>query len=285
MESHQANCSRSIALPFLRWAGSKRQHRSLLKSFWSEKFSRYVEPFSGSASLFFDIGPRRALLGDINKDLIATFATVRNHPRRVHEALTSIPKGRSHYNEVRELNPKFLTPIKRAARFIYLNRYCFNGIYRTNSKGKFNVPYGGEKSGALPTLEHLKKSARCLKRATLMCADFRETLAKVQKGDFVYLDPPYAVSNRRVFVEYAANPFSVSDISVVGKLLREIHRKGATFVLSYADCTEARKTFSKWQVRRILTRRSIAGFLGARRNQYELCVTNFRPIGLRKPRD
>lgn len=285
MESHQANCSGSTALPFLRWAGSKRQHRSLLKSFWSEKFSRYVEPFSGSAALFFDIGPRRALLGDINKDLIATFATVRNHPRRVHETLTSIPKGRSHYNEVRQLNPKSLKPIKRAARFIYLNRYCFNGIYRTNSKGEFNVPYGGKKSGALPTLEHLKKSARCLKRARLMCADFRETLAKVQKGDFVYLDPPYAVSNRRVFVEYAANPFSVSDIFVVGKLLRKIHRKGATFVLSYADCTEARKTFSKWQVRRILTRRSIAGFLGARRNQYELCVTNFRAIDLHKLKD
>jgi len=278
MASRRVNHSHSTALPFLRWAGSKKQHRSLLKSFWSDKFSRYVEPFAGSAAVFFDIGPRRALLGDINKELIGTFATVRDHPNRVHKALIAIPKGRSNYYGIRRLGSKSLRPINRAARFIYLNRYCFNGIYRTNSKGEFNVPYGGKKSGALPTLEHLKTSARCLKRAKLICADFRKTLAKVQKGDFVYLDPPYAVSNRRVFVQYAANPFSVSDISAVGTLLTKIHRKGATFVLSYADCAEARKEFAKWKVRRILTRRSIAGFFGARRNQYELCVTNFRAV-------
>jgi len=276
MRSHQANRSHPSVLPFLRWAGSKRQHLSLLKSFWSDNFFRYVEPFAGSAVLFFNISPRRALLGDINKELIATFKTVRDHPSRVHKALASMPKGRSRYKEIRELKPDTLQPIKKAARFIYLNRYCFNGLYRTNSKGEFNVPYGGEKSGAIPTLDHLKNSAERLKCASLTCADFRRTLAQVREGDFVYLDPPYAVSNRRVFVEYAAKPFSVSDISVLGRLLKQIDRKGATFVLSYADCSEARNEFSKWQVRRILTRRSVAGFCGGRKNQYELCVTNFQ---------
>ncbi len=283
MRANRPKRTRSTALSFLRWAGSKRQHRSILKSFWSDVFSRYVDPFAGSASLFFDISPPSAIIGDINRELIGMFKTVRDHPGRVHNALTSIPKGRFHYNELRKIDPKSLKPIKRAARFIYLNRYCFNGIYRTNSKGEFNVPYGGKKSGALPTLAHLKESARCLRRARLHCADFRKTLAQVRKGDFVYLDPPYAVSNRRVFVEYAAKPFSVSDISMLGRLLKKIHRKGATFVLSYADCSEARKIFSDWQIRRILTRRSVAGSLGARRNQYELCVTNFRASGLQDP--
>ena len=276
MKTNQAHLSHSEAVPFLRWAGSKRQHLPLLRSFWSDNFSRYVEPFAGSAALFFNISPSRALLGDVNKELVTTFKTVRDNPGRVYKALASIPKGRSHYNELREVNPGSLPPIKRAARFIYLNRYCFNGLYRTNFKGEFNVPYGGEKSGVLPTREHLKSSAKRLKLATLICADFRKTIAKVRKGDFVYLDPPYAVSNRRVFVEYAANPFSVSDIATLGRLLKRIDRKGVTFVLSYADCPEARRTFSKWQIKRILTRRSIAGFLGARRNQYELCVTNCR---------
>lgn len=260
--------------PFLRWAGSKKQHLPLLKSFWSDKFSRYVEPFAGSAVLFFDINPRCALLGDINKDLIGTLKAVRSHPALVHRALSSFPKGREHYNAIRSIDPISLEPIKRAARFIYLNRYCFNGLYRTNLKGEFNVPYGGDKSGKLPSSLQLKISAEALKRATLIPADFRVTLAKVKKSDFVYLDPPYAVANRRVFVEYGAKHFNASDIVALGRLLSEIDQKGATFVLSYADCSEARQSFSGWRMRRILTRRSVAGFLGARRNQYELCVTN-----------
>ena len=90
----------------------------------------------------------------------------------------------------------------------------------------------------------------------------------------MYLDPPYAVSNRRIFTEYGAKPFTVPDIKVLGRLLARIDKKGAKFVLSYADCSEARKTFSKWKSKRILTRRSVAGFHGARKNAYELCVTN-----------
>ena len=274
MKIEQSNHASPKASAFLRWAGSKKQHLPLLKSFWSDKFSRYVEPFAGSAVLFFYLNPPRALLGDINKELISTLETVRARPGLVHRALSSIPKGREHYNDIRSIDPTSLKPIRRAARFIYLNRYCFNGLYRTNLKGEFNVPYGGEKSGLLPSSAQLKNSAKVLKRATLMPSDFRITLRKVRKGDFVYLDPPYAVANRRVFVEYGAKHFTVSDIEVLGRYLRKINRKGAKFVLSYADCSEARNAFSKWRVRRILTRRSVAGFLGARRNQYELCVTN-----------
>jgi DNA adenine methylase len=278
MRTNKAYLSKEELPPFLRWAGSKRQQLTFLRSFWSDDFSRYVEPFAGSAALFFNIGPRRALLGDINRELISTLQTVRETPGRVHKVLADIPKGPFQYGLVRKINPDSLSPIKRAARFIYLNRYCFNGLYRTNSHGEFNVPYGGAKAGPLPTRGHLQSAARRLKHATLMCADFRKTLARVRKGDFVYLDPPYAVSNRRVFVEYAAKPFSVSDIAVVGKILKDIDRIGATFVLSYADCSEARRAFSMWRVSRILTRRSVAGFLGARRNHYELCVTNSQRI-------
>lgn len=270
----KTNHRSSLPQPFIRWAGSKRQHLPLLKSFWSDKFARYVEPFAGSAILFFNLNPTRALLGDINKELISTFKTVRDHPTQVYRTLKAIPKGPVHYKRVRKENPNSLAPVKRAARFIYLNRYCFNGLYRTNLKGEFNVPYGGQKSGSIPTQEHLVGAASHLKRATLFCGDFRKTLSKVKRGDFVYLDPPYAVSNRRIFTEYGAKPFTVPDIEVLGRLLSRIENKGAKFVLSYADCSEARKTFSQWKTKRILTRRSVAGFHGARKNAYELCVTN-----------
>ena len=182
MKADQSKIDRPKALPFLRWAGSKKQHLPLLKSFWANKFSRYVEPFAGSAVLFFEVDPPCALLADINKELIGTLRAVRAHPTRVHQALSSIPKGREHYNEVRSTAPASLNQIKRAARFIYLNRYCFNGLYRTNSKGEFNVPYGGEKSGSIPSSEQLKSAAKLLKRATLLSTDFRVTLAKVRKG-------------------------------------------------------------------------------------------------------
>lgn len=276
MSPNHAQGSPSEALPFLRWAGSKKQHLPFLQSFWSSRFSRYIEPFAGSAVLFFHLKPRHAILGDINKDLIETFKTVRAHPSRVHKALQSLPKGRNYYYKVRKINPSTLKPIARAARFIYLNRFCFNGLYRTNSKGHFNVPYGAFKSGALPTAQHLRSSAKQLKSATLRCADFRQTLAAVRKGDFIYLDPPYAVSTRRVFVEYSAKPFLVSDIADLETILERIDKSGATFVLSYADCPEARKAFAKWRTTRVLTRRNVAGFLGARKKEYELCVTNAR---------
>ncbi|OQW29913.1 MAG: hypothetical protein A4E19_11205 [Nitrospira sp. SG-bin1] len=277
MKEDQTKIDTSTVPPFLRWAGSKKQHIPRLSQFWSPKYTRYVEPFAGSAALFFHIQPKRALLGDINDELITTLKTVRLSPTGVSHALSSMPKGKLYYNEMRETDPASLGSIMRAARFIYLNRFCFNGLYRTNSKGKFNVPYGGVKSGSIPSSEQLKKCAALLHRAELVSWDFRKTLAKAKKGDFVYLDPPYAVGNRRVFVEYGKQLFSEKDIKALRRILERISKKGVKFVLSYADCSEARKEFSKWSMRRMRTRRSVAGFLGARRNHYELCVTNLRP--------
>jgi DNA adenine methylase len=196
----------------------------------------------------------------------------------VHRALSLLSRSSTQYYKVRRVDPGELTSIERAARFIYLNRLCFNGLYRTNTRGQFNVPYGGAKSGNIPTLEHLKACSKYLKRARLIHADFRKTLALVQKGDFVYLDPPYAVSNRRVFVEYGAKPFAVEDIKILGQHLRKIDKRGAKFVLSYADCSEARKTFAKWSSRRVLTHRNVAGFAGDRKSQYEIYVTNCQSI-------
>ena len=188
--------------------------------------------------------------------------------------MVSLPEGREEYYEVRDLDSESLSPIHRAARFIYLNRFCFNGLYRTNFKGKFNVPYGAYKSGKLPSLEHLKSCAGLLKKAELIQADFRKTLSVVEKGDFVYLDPPYAVSTRRMFVEYGAQQFSLDDLDILVGQLRILDRRGAIFVLSYADLKESRKVFRNWKTRRILTRRNMAGFSAARKSQFEVYVTN-----------
>lgn len=264
----------SAVSAFLRWAGSKRQHVPFLRALWSASYSRYVEPFAGSAALFFAIRPPRALLSDLNGELVQAFKAVAAEPGAVWRALTRLDPGRSNYYVVRSRRPQDLRPAERAARFIYLNRFCFNGLFRTNRSGDFNVPYGAPKTKNVPTLEQLKACSALLRRASIVQADFRKTLERVGKGDFVYLDPPYAVSNRRVFVEYGRSVFTSKDLDELSKMLADISDRGATFVVSYADCREARGAFQGWTQRRVPVRRNVAGFWGARRTQYELYATN-----------
>ncbi|MGH2361408.1 MAG: DNA adenine methylase [bacterium] len=261
--------------PFLRWAGSKRQHVPLLRQYWcAAQHKRYIEPFAGSAALFFAVAPPRAVLGDLNGELIQTYRALSRDPEAVYRKLTRFAKGEAAYYRFRAMrrsDAKWL-----AARFIYLNRFCFNGLYRTNFRGEFNVPYGAPKNDRLPDLDHLAACAQLLSRARLVRADFRRPLAMVEPGDFVYMDPPYAVSRRRVFVEYGKEPFSTDDLIDLATWLEEIDRRGASFVLSYADSHEARSLFRGWENRRFAVRRNVAGFSGARRNHYELFVSNMK---------
>src|SRR5260370_20910355 len=132
---------------FIRWAGSKRLLLNRLRVLWPGGTRRYIEPFCGSACLFFDLEPARAVLGDLNEELVCAFRAVKRNPYIVIESLKRLPVGELGYYRVRRLPPQSLAESDRAARFLYLNRYCFNGIYRTNSQGGFNVPYGPPKSG------------------------------------------------------------------------------------------------------------------------------------------
>lgn len=259
--------------PFLRWAGSKRQHVPFLLRCWAEgHYSRYVEPFAGSAAAFFAIAPRAAILGDLNRELVQTYRAVRRSPSAVHRTLRTFPTGADAYYDVRAMHPT--DSRAKAARFIYLNRFCFNGLYRTNMAGGFNVPYGAPKTPNIPTLLQFRACARLLSRATLIAGDFREVVTKVRRGDFVYLDPPYAVSGRRVFIQYAKDHFATTDLPDLAAWLKEIDRRGASFVLSYADSGDARAAFRGWRTRRFSVRRNVAGFSNARRNHYELFLSN-----------
>ena len=146
--------------PILRWAGSKRQLLPLLSSYWKGA-ERYVEPFAGSCCLFYRLGPEVALLADKNPELIEMYDVLRRHPKApLHQAVTSLHTAKWLYLQVRALRPADLTQLERAARFIYLNRNCFNGIYRTNLRGEFNVPFAHYKQGLVPTLDELVARAR-----------------------------------------------------------------------------------------------------------------------------
>jgi len=263
---------------FLRWAGSKRQLLNQLRGFWSGSESRYVEPFCGSACLFFDLEPEQAILSDLNSELITTYRAVRRDAGLVIECLRRLPKGKQWYYRIRSMRTTALREAEIAARFVYLNRYCFNGIYRTNSSGVFNVPFGSQKSDSPWDSERLLRCAELLSRATLVAGDFGSVLARVERGDFVYLDPPYALANRRVFSEYQASTFSVNDLTRFSDWLPELDRRGASFVVSYADSPEARRLLKPWNPIRVRTRRHIAGFVASRRHAFELLATNKRPL-------
>ena len=244
-----------------------------LSPFWSERHTVYVEPFAGSACLFFELAPAAAVLGDTNSELIELFEVVRDDPSNLHERLCRLERDLDTYKHWRSLDPSSMDPNTRALRFLYLNRNCFNGIYRTNAKGQFNVPMGSKLAANIQR-EELIRCSEMLKNVKLIRGDFMDTLQHVGMNNFVYLDPPYAVSSRRIFKEYGKKIFDVADIERFSAGLNNIHKKKADFLVSYADCKEARALAKDWNSFRFSVRRNVAGFAGARRNAYEWLITN-----------
>ncbi len=266
---------------FLRWAGSKRQLLPILANIYEPAARRYVEPFVGSASLFFRLCPNQALLGDINAELVDMYAQVRDNLEELLRALRTFSNSREEYLVVRSQNPWDLSPPVRAARFIYLNRFCFNGLYRTNRAGQFNVPYGGEKSGRLPAEENLRSCSKALQRAELITGGFEDVLAQVQTGDFAYIDPPFSVRSQRIFKEYSPSVFTSQSITILRDWLTQLDCRGAVFLLSYAESPEADTLAEGYFSRVVSVRRNIAGFAGNRKCSNELLISNrlFREPG------
>ncbi len=230
----------------------------------------------GSACLYFELAPKKAILSDINSDLTETFNTLKTDINNLWDQLSSISHDKDTYYLVRAKDPKTLSTTERSARFIYLNRLCFNGLYRTNKRGQFNVPYGANRAGRFPTLDELKAVATALESADIVQLDFRQALLKARAGDIYYIDPPYAVKNKRVFKQYGPDVFGINDLVDLSILLKEIDRSGAFFVMSYAECDEAKKLLSEWDMKTISTFRNIAGFAKNRRQDNEIIYTNLR---------
>ncbi|HEY6764029.1 MAG TPA: Dam family site-specific DNA-(adenine-N6)-methyltransferase [Candidatus Sulfotelmatobacter sp.] len=261
--------------PFLRWAGSKRRLLPALQAFWTARHKRYIEPFAGSACLFFAIKPPRAILGDLNSELIATYVEVKYRIASVLKELKMLkPESKREYKRLRSIDISTLTPGARAARFIYLNRYCFNGIYRTNMLGQFNVPYSGDRCGNVPKDEAFRECSGRLRNARLVNGDFEKVLKHAVKGDLVYMDPPYAVRAQRIFREYDPSTFTHTDITRLRGWMEKLSAAGINFVVSYAESDEAdvlRKGFT-YEV--VTVRRHIAGFAAHRALSNELLITN-----------
>ena len=261
--------------PIFRWAGSKRYLADTLLPKFPSRFDRYVEPFCGSASLFCLSEPPKALLTDINEDLINAFKQIVLHPKAIAQISSDLPSGEEDYYAIRMLDPNELSPIHRAARFVYLNRLCFNGLYRTNVSGKFNVPYSGYRTPPPRSCAEMVAAARILKRASFSCIDFRACLDEAKRGDFFYLDPPYVSIQKKQFTDYYKNTFNDSDILDLHSALLRMSRRGVKFMLSYSNCEEVAPLKKEWKSEIVYTRRNIAGFAGSRKIAEEILIKNY----------
>ncbi|MBI4474475.1 MAG: Dam family site-specific DNA-(adenine-N6)-methyltransferase [Acidobacteria bacterium] len=261
--------------PFLRWAGSKRRLLPLLKTFWTKKHIRYIEPFAGSACLFFAIQPPKAILGDLNPELISTYREVKYRLASVLRELRKLkPESRREYNRLRSNDVAGMTREARAARFIYLNRFCFNGLYRTNLAGEFNVPYSGSRCGVLPPAAMFQKCSSRLRTARFIRGDFDKVLTHAQRGDLIYMDPPFAVKERRVFRQYDPATFTHEDISRLRSWMERLNAARINFVVSYAESEEADILRRDFSYETVSVRRNIAGFAGHRALTNELLISN-----------
>jgi DNA adenine methylase len=258
----------------LRWAGSKRKLLPALQRLAPTKFRRYVEPFCGSLCLYVALKPGEALVGDINEELVNFYRMIALQPRAVGCATHELPADEATYYALRERHPAELTAQERAVRFLYLNRFCFNGVYRTNREGQFNVARGSH-MGNIPPVEELIGFGRLMRRAVVQRCDFEELVGASGKGDFIYLDPPYAGRGVRDRGEYGLGAFKLEDMDRLTDALHRAGSRGAKILLSYADLPEVRKRFSMWNSTKLDVMRNVAGFAGARGAVSELILRNY----------
>lgn len=234
-----------------------------------------IEPFAGSACFTLKTKFKTAVISDLNDRLIEFYEFLKSDPEGLYNIFCSIEVTRNKYFDVRDQFNEAGPSIERAAKFLYLNRYCFNGIFRVNLSGQFNVPWGGEKVGKPPSREDLLAASRKLQAVKIMVGDFQTVVNNEQrKGCLVYLDPPYARDEERVFREYHKDSFSTKDWDRLIETIEKIDQSGSKFILSYAGDGEIIERLSRWKVGHLDVTRNVGGFKSSRRKFREFLATN-----------
>ncbi|HEM7769504.1 DNA adenine methylase [Acinetobacter baumannii] len=264
--------------PFLKWAGGKRwfvnKHLSLLP----QKFNTYIEPFLGSGALFFNIQPTHAIINDVNPKLIEVYKAIKIDPLGIENRLKVHHEKHSkeYYYYIRSLNLE--NSLDEAAKFIYLNRTCFNGIYRVNLKGEFNVPIG-TKDQVLLECDNFQKVSECLQNVDIYSGDFERIIDMANEGDFLFIDPPYTVShNNNGFIKYNENLFSWDDQIRLHQSLKRAHKRKVKILCTNANHQSIHDLYKeKYFQKHIVSRYSAISGKRSARNQYEeIVIRNYK---------
>jgi len=285
--------------PFLKWAGGKSQLLELFEARFPASFGTYFEPFLGGGAVFFHLvsGNRitRAVISDFNKDLMNCYIAVRDHIKALLLGLRELQKhaknkdfyydvARKRFNEIR-LRTGLEGDVEKASLLFYLNRTCYNGLYRVNRKGEFNVPWGQYKNPGIYDEQNLWAVHQALNRDSIeiLCADYREVVRKARAGDFIYLDPPYQpVSSTASFTAYTPESFAWHDQQELAEVFHELHSKGCLLMLSNSPGVRPLYEGCDYRIEVVKAARAIS-CVGNRRGPVdELLVVNYgrQPLGL-----
>jgi len=263
--------------PFIRWAGGKQWLARTIVGFVPDSIGTYFEPFLGGGSVFLNLRPTRSILGDLNQRLIDTYTCIRNNPRDVLFYLSRWKNDPETYSKLRSAN--FSVSEEKAAQFIYLNKTCWNGLYRVNRNGSFNVPYGQSPERRTHDPTAIMKASTILKNAVLKCCDFEELLKRAQKCDYVYLDPPYTLlHSQNGFRRYNERLFSWEDQERLAKVSTQLCSRGCYVVVSNSFHSDILYLYPQFKCLLISRRSSLAADPKFRKATNELILVspNFR---------
>lgn len=251
--------SKAICKPFLKWAGGKTQLIPELSKYVPASFNKYIEPFIGGGAFFFHLNPSKAIIADLNEELIITYKAVQQHVEEVISTLRTFKNKESFYYQLRATSVNTLTFVERAARLVYLNKTCFNGLYRVNKKGQFNVPYGKEDRNFLNETS-LRAVSEFLKETTILYADYKSTLLKhAQEGDFLFLDPPYyPLGKHSSFKQYIKEPFYHEDHILLKQEFDKLVAKGCYVLLTNSAHPFILELYKEYRIEIIETKRIIS---------------------------
>lgn len=269
------------AKAFLRWVGGKRQLVSRLIPYLpgDVRGTRYHEPFAGAASLYFALNPRRSSLSDLNEHLIECYRQIRDNYCRVASYVREHARrnSESYYYKIRDLYNRSSAGPSQAARFIYLNRTCFNGVFRVNTAGSFNVPYGDKPRPIFPTVGDLALISARLEKTKLAVRDFERALQDVKEGEFVYLDPPYPPLNGTAFfTHYTVDRFSNDNQERLASAVASLHARGGQFLMTNADLPSIRRLYRDFHIAELSVTRFVS-CKGTRHQVGELLITSYEP--------
>jgi len=263
------------ASPFLKWVGGKSRLLPELLRHLPARMKRYHEPFVGGGALFFAAQPKRASLSDMNGELIHCYREVQANVAGVLDALARHVYEREHFEMIRALDPHQLGASERAARFIYLNKTCFNGLWRVNRAGQFNVPFGRYKAPKFCDVPTLMRASHALQGVVIEQQSYVEAADKAQEGDFVYFDPPYdPVSATASFTGYTASPFGWPEQERLAAVCAQLNRRGVRFLLSNSATPRIRELYKNFEQRLVRAPRAINSKSDSRGCVDEILVFN-----------
>ncbi|HEX8747755.1 MAG TPA: DNA adenine methylase [Pyrinomonadaceae bacterium] len=275
--------------PFLKWAGGKRQLLPEIRKYVPKRFRLYFEPFLGAAAVLFDIQPQTAIINDANTELINCYRVIKHDPEGLIVKLREHKNEKKYYYRVRELDRDLsfatLTDVERAARIIYLNKTCYNGLFRVNSQGQFNVPFGHYTNPNIVDEVVIRAVSRYLNEASIEISndDFSAAVSGAGRGDFVYLDPPYdPVSDTASFTGYNLNSFDKNEQRRLKEVCDDLTRRGCNILLSNSATDFIRELYgdeSRYTIIEVEASRNINSVATGRGKINELLIFNNYNVG------